>query len=179
MRPAATLATVLALHLGGCQGLPFDPFAPSFPPDRAAWDDAPLAVRSAHARALQTALMRPERDPVPWSAAGASGTITLANTKEVGPTICRGFTDRIAMTGGQTEVRDVACWGDGWFYLRDPDGVPVIEPAFEEEDRVYVVQSGGSMAAVARRTGADLAALQALNPAYPERLPAGTRVLLP
>lgn len=60
--------------------------------------------------------------------------------------------------------------------------VPVVlVPAGPTAQGVYVVRSGGSLAAVASRTGARLEDLTALNPQLPagQRLPAGTQVHLP
>lgn len=60
--------------------------------------------------------------------------------------------------------------------------VPVVlVPAGPTAQGVYVVRSGGSLAAVANRTGARLEDLAALNPHLPagQRLPAGTHVNLP
>lgn len=60
--------------------------------------------------------------------------------------------------------------------------VPVVlVPAGPTAQGVYVVRSGGSLAAVANRTGARLEDLTALNPHLPagQRLPAGTHVNLP
>lgn len=60
--------------------------------------------------------------------------------------------------------------------------VPVaLVPAGPTAQGVYVVRSGGSLAAVASRTGARLEDLTALNPQLPagQRLPAGTQVNLP
>lgn len=57
----------------------------------------------------------------------------------------------------------------------------VLVPAGPTAQGVYVVRSGGSLAAVASRTGARLEDLTALNPQLPagQRLPAGTQVHLP
>ena len=60
--------------------------------------------------------------------------------------------------------------------------VPVVlVPAGPTAQGIYVVRSGGSLAAVANRTGARLEDLTALNPHLPagQRLPAGTQVNLP
>lgn len=60
--------------------------------------------------------------------------------------------------------------------------VPVaLVPAGPTAQGVYVVRSGGSLAAVASRTGARLEDLTTLNPQLPagQRLPAGTQVNLP
>lgn len=57
----------------------------------------------------------------------------------------------------------------------------VLVPPGPTAQGVYVVRSGGSLAAVASRTGARLEDLTALNPQLPagQRLPAGTQVHLP
>lgn len=113
-----------------------------------------------------------------WVAGGASGEVQIARLAPLGGTWCGEVHDSIVAGGATAEVRDVVCWGDGWGYVRDPKAVPVLGPAFAEEERVYTVRSGGTLAAVARRTGAALAALGRLNPGHPDRLAAGTRILL-
>lgn len=182
MRSAAVLLAVLAV--AGCEGAS-NPFGgvldsdPEFPPDRGAWQGLTAAGSAEHARAVHLALSTPGREPVRWRSGDASGAVTAANIVETGPTICRGFTDGIETRGTKSQVRDIACWGDGWFYLRQGAIPPVLGPAFDQGDRVYTVKSGGTLGAVARRTGASLEELEKLNPGYPERLSRGTRILLP
>ena len=152
--------------------------------DRSAWAEAPEPVRIAHARALHTALTgRTENDPLSWSAAGASGVITMLRSKELqdsgGNTVCRAFSDEITHSGGSSKITDVSCWGGQWNYMTEPEPTPILTPAFAEEDRVYTVRSGGTLRAVARRTGASQRDLIILNPGLPDRLPRGTKVLLP
>ena len=151
----------------------------TYPPDRSAWDTAPSAVRIAHARALHLALTGAASEPRSWSAGEARGTISLLDAKEKRGTICVGFLDRIQVSGTSQQVKDVACWGDGWFLVRRPDGVPILAPAFDDSEKVYVVKRRATLKTIARRTGTDLVALKALNPGHPRRLPKGTRVLLP
>ncbi len=186
LRRLAALAVGLGL-LAGCEGGPGGLALPGlgaspFPPDRAAWDGAPPEARDAHARALHLLLNNMHlQDRATWAAGGASGTIAVEEFAPVGETFCAIVTDRIDGPAGAATVRDLLCWGDGWVHVRDdpqPD-IPVLGPAFARQDRVYTVRSGGTLAAVARRTGSDPAALAALNPGHPDRLPAGTRVLLP
>lgn len=150
-----------------------------FPPDRSAWESAPLVARAAHARALHRALESTEETTEYWTAGGLSGRITVLATRQTEETLCRSFEDRIEHEAAVAEVRDVACRGDGWEMLGPSGSHRVLEPAFLETARVYVVKRGGSLADVAGRTGADVAALERLNPAYPDHLSAGTPVLLP
>ena len=170
------------LLLAACKEMPVMPFnvaRQAYPPDRAAWETISTSARAAHARSVHMALMTRVPDPVTWSAEGVSGTVTVLLTKEGSDTVCRGFSDRIEAGGHATEVTDIGCWADGWMYARQGGGVAVLEPAFAESDRVYTVKWGGSLAAVAKRTGVDIAELERLNPGFPANLPAGTRVLLP
>lgn len=150
-----------------------------FPPDRAAWESAPPVARAAHARALHRALESTEEPTEYWTAGGLSGRITILATRQTEETICRSFEDRIEHEAAVAEVRDVACRGEEWEMLGQSGSHRVLEPAFLETARVYVVKRGGSLADVAKRTGADVAALERLNPAYPDHLSAGTPVLLP
>lgn len=177
----AACASGLAL-LAAC-GEGFGPaFGPAFPSDRSAWDGAPQAARAAHARGLHLLLDNMHRqDVATWQGGGAGGEISVETYWPEGETFCAIVRDRIDGPAGSATARDLLCWGDGWVYVRDdplPD-VPVLAPAFAEEERVYTVRSGGTLGAVARRTGAPVAELRALNPGHPERLAAGTRVLLP
>ena len=151
----------------------------SFPPDRSAWTAAPLDTQIVHARTLHRLLMTGnDGSVVRWSAQGASGQITLDKFAPAHGTYCGAITEQITTADGSSSVRDLICWGEGWEYIRDP-AQPVLGPAFKESGRVYTVRRGGTLRAVARRTKTKLDELRFLNPGYPKRLAAGTKVLLP
>ncbi|SLN39361.1 LysM peptidoglycan-binding domain-containing protein [Oceanibacterium hippocampi] len=179
---AATALSILALAAcaagNGARQAGQAAHAP-FPPDRIAWTTAAAPVRAAHARALHLSLEGPNGGARQWSAADVAGTITILGTARIEGTMCRSFEDRFASAGATATVKDIACWGDGWFYVRNAGPMPVLAPAFAEGDHVYVVQNGGSLADVAARSGASLDQLMALNPALPAQLAARTPVLLP
>ncbi len=183
MRAPIVLAMAAAM-LAGCLDadggqLESGAAKPAFPPDRSAWQVMPAAAQAAHARALHGLLEDGALGSVGWAEGGASGRITLERFAPAYGTFCGAIADRIESGATAGEVRDLVCWGDGWAYVRDPQERPVLAPAFAEEERVYTIRSGGRLSDVARVTGTDLAALERLNPAYPERLTAGTKVLLP
>jgi len=198
MRPACGHAAVIAvavltLLLGGCKtvaeslsakiGQATGHPAP-FPADRSAWTGAPMAAQVAHARSLHVALtVGHAGEFLSWSADGGSGTVRLARAAEIdlkgGTTACRGFVDEITISEQTTRVEDIACWGEGWNYLREPQAIPVLAPAFAEEGRVYTVRRGGTLAVISKLKQADLRKLIILNPGLAEQLPAGTKVLLP
>lgn len=181
---AHLILVVAAVLLAGCLdtagGRPESGAAePAFPPDRSAWQALPAAAQAAHARALHELLEDGKLSSISWATGGASGRIALERLAPARGTFCGVVADRIESGAAASKVRDMVCWGDGWAYVRDPQERPVLAPAFAEEDRVYTVRSGGRLSDVARVTDTDLAALERLNPAYPERLAAGTKVLLP
>ena len=152
----------------------------AFPPDRSAWTGAPAAAQVAHARALHAALETYDHDVGhPWAGGEASGVVIVVETRRVEGVMCRAFRDQINVVGAASQAMDIACWGDGWTYHRSGGGPTVLVPAFAEAGRIYTVRSGGSLADVARVTGARLAELEVLNPAMPNRLSPGTRILLP
>lgn len=182
-RQRAGLAAVLiGLLLAGCEagglGGVLDADGP-YPPDRSLIAAAALPDRAAHARALHLALEDFAPAAHAWSGPGASGSITTLNAYEIDGIVCRDFEDRLETGGQQAAYADVACWGDGWM-LQQPDGsfAPVLAAAFEAGP-IYEVRRGGNLAAVARRTGVELEVLELWNPALPDRLEPGTRILLP
>lgn len=185
MRSACKLIVlVFAAFVGGCADGNVGSLLPNiggqtFPPDRTVWQTASLPVRAAHARALHTMLEQGDGGSANWSADGANGRMQVDRFGPIEETFCAVFTDSITSGGASTTVRDFACWGEGWTYVRDPVALPVLNPAFEESSKVYTVKRGGTLRAVARRTKTRLSDLQFLNPGHPKRLAPGTTVLLP
>jgi hypothetical protein len=178
---SALLAAALALPAAG-QSVLDSLFGPktSWPPDRTAWYALPAEARAAHARAVHLAL-ESWAAPQSWSAAGVSGAVRVGPTAEVTEgVVCRAFDDSLTAGGKTLKVRDAACWGDGWEYaLEGGRFEPVLAPAFAEPGRVYEVKKAETLARIAKRAKVDAAALAALNPALPEKVPVGTLLLLP
>ncbi len=182
VRKSTIAAAMIALWAASCA--PVQEFGSAisgvggqtYPPDRAAWSGLPEPARIAHARTLHLALSSTERGPFSWTAANVSGSVTILDAKTVGDTLCIGFQDQII---DRAQIRDIACWGDGWFLVRRPDGIAVLAPAFAETDKVYTVGRRTTLKRIAKRTGVSLRELQALNPGHPRRLRRGTKILLP
>lgn len=179
----ALLGAIAALPAAG-QGLLDRLTGPkvTWPPDRSAWAALPPQVRAAHARALHLALEEtPPGAARDWAAAGVSGRIAPGRPAEFpGAIMCRAFDDALTVQGRTLTVRDVACWGDGWRYML-PEGrtAAVLAPAFAEAARVHEVRRAETLRQLAKRLRVDEAALAALNPAHPARIPVGTLLLLP
>ena len=155
-----------------------------FPPDRTAWTAMPADAQAEHARALHTLLTGyGPGESVTWGTADMSGVLAIGRTVEIerdgAETLCHGFSDRVAIAGRTVQVDDIACWGDGWEYLRAGGNARVLAPAFARSERIYTTKAGDTLARVARRTRTDAARLELLNPGLPDRLPRGTRLLLP
>lgn len=153
-------------------------------PDRSAWTQQSKTIQGAYSRALHLALESLGTEPMRWSKDGVQGSIVIEQTTDpdVRP-VCRRFSDTLIENGQTHTVRDVSCWNHTrWIYIRGADATvsSVLDPAYADTENVYVVRSGGTLQAVARRTRRDLAGVQALNPIWVgRRLGPGEPVLLP
>lgn len=170
--PGAGPASLLAGNKAGA----------GFPPDRSAFAKMEMLDRGIHLQTVVAALEDPAEDRERgWTGNAARGGVTVADTYLYrGALLCRAIRDRVEIGGRSVVAVDAACWdGARWVWLRDSDAPPaVLAPV--RGFPTYVVRSGGTLAAVARRKRVRSSVLERLNPQMTRRrLKRGERVLLP
>lgn len=153
-----------------------------FPPDRSGFAQLSPIDRAAHLQSIVVALDEPNNGAERiWTGETANGGVTLVETYVYGESLlCQVLNDRVEIGGQSFIAEDVACWdGTAWVWLRDTETPPAVLAPLADYPS-YRIRSGGTLAAVARRTKVSRAVLEQMNPGMVgRRLNRNERVLLP